>query len=170
MHPPQASGCSKFHQGLQHSRADTPGARPWQHHERKLCRAVFSDVLAMRQDRAIAAQRQQRDAQALVGKLVGQLDAPQEFQVGRRAMSEMTLIEAVAVHRGKKARNAITIVRHGGTQRRLQPLGDPWLRGAHGRSPATNAAAARITAGSSSSRRWPSLRVSSSSALGQLSW
>lgn len=161
-------------QGLQQAAADALGAVPGQDHERELGPAVGSDILAVAQHPAIEADRQQRDAVALIDGV----EPAQQCQVGCLAMGKMALVKAGAVHRGEKIRDLLAVPRAGGPDFDLQEIGGPGLAGAHGttlapapspsegmttvrrcaaswigRAPAMNSAAALITAGSSSRRR-----------------
>lgn len=136
-------------QGLQEAAADALGAVAGQYHQRELGPAVGSHILAVAQHPAIEADRQQRDAVALIDGV----ESAQQCQVGSLAMGKMALVKAGTVHRGQKIRDLLAVARAGGPDFDLPEIGGPGLAGAHDRAPAMNSAAALITAGSSSRRR-----------------
>ncbi len=164
VHLPVASGRGDFQQGVQQPAANAKNPKLRQNHQGEFRRAMLRNVFAVSQHLAVLTGRQHGDAIGLVDRV----DAFQERQVRCFAMSEVALIEAFAIHRGKKATDSATVVRAGGAQLKLRRVDGPWLARAHGRSSATKSAAAWITVESSSTRRWPSPLVSSSRARGQV--
>lgn len=139
-------------QGEQQAAADAVAAPIGQDHEGEFGRSVLGDIFGVAEDFAIAANGQYGDT----GGVVELVKTGEECPVRRFAVLKMALVEPFAIHPGKKAADPGAIIRSGATQLNCRHRRCPRLARAHGRSPATNSTLASITAGSCSTRRWPS--------------
>ncbi len=149
VHSPQAGGCGKIEQRLQHALADATRAKPGQHHQGKFRCAVFGDIFAVAHYFAVAAKGEDGNPAAMIEHI----ETQQQGQIRRIAVCEVALIEAVAIHRHKKARDPVAIARDGRADRKLERSGHPGQTGSHDASPLTKSTVASITSRSSSTRR-----------------
>lgn len=163
VHPPLAGGGGNFQQYRQQAAAEAQSAQRRQHHQCIFRTAGAGHVFGVGQDFTVAPRCQQRHPVNAIDRR----KARQQGQVGRCAVGKVALIETTGIHRVEKARDALAIDRQRRAQADRQSGVMPGSGGAHGRVPAMKSAAAAITAGSASGRRWPRPLVSSSRACGQ---
>ena len=149
MHLVLTGGFGDVEQRSKQSGANAAQAKRRQDHQRKLGLAVRGHVFAMSQDFAIVADCQHGDAIALIQRI----DAAQQRQVGRLAVSEVALVKTVAIHCTEKAPDTVAVLGARLAYHRLAQVGRPLQAGIHDCSPARKSATASITAGSLRMRR-----------------
>jgi hypothetical protein len=105
-----ACGGGDATQGLQQTPTDAHGPESGRYHERELGPELARDILGMTEHCAIDADGQHRDTVALIKGV----DAVQQRQIGRLTVCEVTLVEALAIHRGEESGHPVAILRDGG--------------------------------------------------------
>lgn len=97
-------------QGLQQAPADAQRTESRGYHERKFGPGVARDILGVADHFATDADGEHGDPIALIDRV----EAVQQRQVGRFAMRKVTLVEALAIHRGEKSGHPLAILGDGG--------------------------------------------------------
>jgi len=120
-------GCAR-QQGLEQAFADAQRTEAGQDHQREFGAGVLRDVFGVCNHFAVAIHRQHDKPVAAVDGG----EAVEQGLVGRVAVRKVPLVEAFAVHRGKKARHRGVIVRVGRAQPDIRQVGGPGLTRAHG--------------------------------------
>ena len=147
--PAKACGSGNVDQRLQHAFADAAGAKPGEDHQSEFRRFVLGDVFAVAHDFAISTEGEDGNTAAMIERI----EPPQQGQIRRSAMCEVALIEALVIHRRKKARDPVAIARNSGADRKMLRSCHPGQARSHDASPLTKSTVASITSGSSSMRR-----------------
>ena len=149
MQPAQARGRGNVDQRLQHAFADAAGAKPGEHQQSEFRGFVLGDVFAVAHDFTITAEGEDGNTAPMIERV----EPPQQGQIRRGAMCEVALIEAVVIHRRKKARDAVAIARNSGADRKMLRSCHPGQARSHDASPLTKSTVASMTSRSSSMRR-----------------